>query len=203
MPDSFFYSLIFAAFFIAWATGCQSVDQPIEPKKVSVVRAASVAPKVAVKRAQKAQKVYETVKVKLLGVVDGDTLHVELKGEKKSIRIGYIDSPESNFFHKKQKYGDEAKENLVKLCAKYIGKPVELTILSNDPRYGRINGLVKVGGMDVSTYQVETGWAWVYPQFNKNPELPLLQESAKRHRIGLWKDSKSVEPWLWRKENKR
>ncbi len=197
------YVAILFVFFISLVTGCESIEAPIEPPKASVARVVSVAPKVAGKAPQKPQKVYEVVKAKLLTVVDGDTLHVELKGEKKSIRIGYIDAPESNFFHKKQKYGDESKDNLVKLCAKYIGKPVELTILSNDPRYGRINGLVKVGNVDVSTYQVEAGWAWVYPQFNKNPELPLLQELARKHRVGLWKDSKPTEPWLWRKENKR
>lgn len=202
MHDSLGYVAILIVFFLSWITGCQSVEQPIEAPKASVSRVASVAPKVARKRVQRVQKAYETVSAKLLNVVDGDTLHVELKGEKKSIRLGFIDAPESNFFHKKQKYGDESKENLVKLCAKYIGKPIELTILSNDPRYGRINGLVKVGSVDVSTYQVETGWAWVYPQFNKNPELPIFQESARKHRIGLWRDSRAIEPWLWRKENK-
>lgn len=200
MHDSLGYAAIFLVFFLTWITGCESVEQPIEPSKTSVARVASVTPKVARKRVQ---KVYETVSAKLLSVVDGDTLHVELKGEKKSIRLGFIDAPESNCFHKKQKYGDESKENLMKLCAKHIGKPIELTILSNDVRYGRINGLVKVGDVDVSTYQVETGFAWVYPQFNKNPELPILQESARKHRIGLWKDNSAREPWLWRKDNKR
>lgn len=196
MADCLGYALIFLAFFLAWATGSESVEaKPLEAlKEVSATKVRAMV--------KKPVKAHQAVKAKLLGVVDGDTLHVELKGEKKSIRIGYIDCPESNFFHKKQRFGDEAKENLVKLCAKHIGKPVELTILSLDPRRGRINGLIKVGGVDVSTHQVETGWAWVYPQFNKNPELPLLQEVAKKHRIGLWRDRSPTPPWEWRKANK-
>jgi endonuclease YncB( thermonuclease family) len=137
---------------------------------------------------------------KLLGTVDGDTVHIEIDGEKKTIRIAYIDSPESNFYGKKQRQGEESKQNLINLCAPHIGKDVEVQIIGRDVHQNRLDGLVSVGGVDVSTYQVRTGYAWTYPGYNKNPELPKLQAIAKEKRLGLWWDSEPTPPWQWRKE---
>ncbi len=148
-------------------------------------------------------KKVRAVKGTLTKVTDGDTLHITINGVKNVIRIAFIDAPESFFLGKMQKYGMESKNNLIKLCGPYMGKQVEVTILGQDVHATRKDGLVKVGGVDVSTYQIRTGFAWVYPQYNRNPELPILEAEARRKKLGLWKERQPVAPWLWRKEQKQ
>ena len=142
--------------------------------------------------ARKAVRKYqEVITGKVERVVDGDTVRIAGK----SIRLGFIDTPEM-----KQKGGVESKANLEKVCKP--GMTARVTILSRDSRRNRLNGLVSIGDIDLSTYQVKSGWAWVYPNYNKNPELPILEQKAKKARVGLWKEKAPTAPWIWRKNKK-
>ena len=47
---------------------------------------------------------------------------------------------------------------------------------------------------------IEMGWAWVYEDYAKDPELKSLQVQAKQKKRGLWQDPSPLAPWAWRKE---
>jgi len=173
MSESAFW--VFVAFIFALTYILQSPDIP-KPRQ----------------EARKAVTRYkEVVQWKIERVTDGDTV----RANGKAIRLGFIDAPEM-----KQKGGVESKANLEKVCKP--GMVAKVTILNRDSRYDRLNGLVQIGDTDLSTYQVKSGHAWVYPSFNKNPELPLIEQKARKARVGLWKDKKPVPPWDYRKNKK-
>lgn len=204
LKDVAFLVVLFVTL-LGLSTGCTPVEgmrSSMGEGNVVSVQSRGV---VRVKRSRVAKQDYrqiKAVKAILIKIVDGDTIHVLINGVKYVIRIAFIDAPESFFYGKTQKGGIESKNNLIKLCARYMNKEIEVTILGKDVHETRVDGLANVGGVDASTYQIETGHAWVYTTYNQNVELPLLEASARMHRIGLWRDSKPVAPWIWRKEQK-
>lgn len=67
-------------------------------------------------------------------------------------------------------------------------------------RYKRVVAVVYCNGVNVNRAQVERGMAWTYTRYNKDKELPRLQEAAKEGRKGLWADKEPVAPWEWRRK---
>ncbi len=136
-------------------------------------------------------------------VVDGDTIHVYLyedvigvKKHKKGtviVRLRGIDAPE-----KDQPFGQDAKRNLKNLVG---GKEIKIVIRDID-RYGRIVGYVFVGKTNVNLEQVKLGFAWAYIEYLDRPYTSEFYEAEKNARIrklGLWRESNPIPPWVWRK----
>lgn len=131
----------------------------------------------------------------VVGVSDGDTLTV-LDGTKRQhrIRLAAIDAPE-----KAQAFGARSSQSLSDLC---YGKRAKVFETSED-RYGRTVGTVICDGVDANAAQVERGMAWVYRQYApRNSPLFQLESRARENRIGLWRDAKPVEPWLFRRASR-
>lgn len=128
----------------------------------------------------------------VVGVHDGDTITV-LTPEKNSIkiRLAEIDAPES-----KQPYGQKAKQALSDLV---FEKEVKVEIQDVD-RYGRIVGKVFQDDGYINASMVQSGDAWVYRQYSKDPELLDLEQEAKSRRSGLWAlpEADQIPPWEWR-----
>ncbi len=121
----------------------------------------------------------------MVRVVDGDTIYVSSDLDFLKIRLSDIDTPELN-----QAYGNEAKRYLSNLI---YNKKVSIRISSTD-RYGRHIGRIFLNDVDINSLLVEKGLAWVYRKYTKDQSLIALESSARTKKLGLWANSKAVEP---------
>jgi endonuclease YncB( thermonuclease family) len=129
---------------------------------------------------------------RVVGIADGDTLTMlDATRQQTKIRLAEIDAPESH-----QPFGSRAKQALSALV---FGRDVQVIVVNTD-RYGRTVGRVYVGTLDVNAEMVRLGAAWVYPKYNRDPALPLLEQAARRAQLGLWAlpDGERAPPWEWR-----
>jgi micrococcal nuclease len=131
-----------------------------------------------------------TITGKVIAVADGDTITVLVGTDEYKIRLDAIDCPE-----KKQPYGQQAKERMSDFV---FGKTVSVAISGQD-RYERYLGTVTVDGLDVNRAMIRDGYAWHYRQYSKDATLDELEASARRARLGLWKDAHPIPPWDFRK----
>ena len=137
------------------------------------------------------------VEGRVVGVSDGDTITVldDAKTQHK-IRFAGIDAPE-----KGQAFGERSKQSLSALV---FQKRVEARCHKKD-RYGREVCAVFVSLRDVGLEQIRAGMAWHYKEYqHEQPTQDRLiyaqeEENARASRVGLWKDSKPVAPWEWRR----
>lgn len=104
-----------------------------------------------------------------------------------------MDAPENG-----QPYGDKSKEYLSSLIA---GKTVVIDMKGTD-QYKRILGVVYLGDTNINAEMIRAGYAWNY-KYSKDKYYIKLQEKAKAEKKGLWKDKNAIDPWEWRKENKK
>lgn len=145
--------------------------------------------------------VADTLRGRVVGVVDGDTITV-LDDEKVQhrIRLAGIDAPEL-----KQAFGQASRKHLALLV---VGKPVKVEWYKRD-RYRRIVGKVLQSGNDMCLAQVEAGMAWWFKRYaNEQPEQDRkryadAEQEARAERVGLWQEARPVAPWLWRGRDKR
>lgn len=135
--------------------------------------------------------VAQTYTGKVTAVKDGDTIEMLANGKKIRIRLFGIDSPERG-----QPFGTKAKEYTAAQC---FGKVVKAVRQSRD-RYGRIVAEVYLpGDVSLNAAIVKAGFAWHYKKFSKSPLLAAAETTARKERLGLWKDKHPVAPWEWRK----
>jgi micrococcal nuclease len=132
-------------------------------------------------------------RAKVVGVADGDSLTVLVKGREKEIRLYGIDAPE-----KKQAFGQKAKGEITALCA---GKSVDIEEIDQDS-YGRAVVWVMVNGRSVNEMMVASGYAWVYRAYCRDQQrcarLLQLEHSAREAKRGLWRYRDPLPPWEWR-----
>lgn len=119
--------------------------------------------------------------------------NVDVLAKKYRIRLRGIDAPES-----KMPYGQEAKEEMVKIVA---GKCLKVLVFTED-QYGRCVGDIYCNGIFVQELMLKKGLAWHYSAYDKRPELEKWEKEARAKRVGLWASSNPEKPWEWRK-NKR
>lgn len=130
--------------------------------------------------------------VRVVGVVDGDTIKVLLDGKATNIRLHGIDAPETG-----QAYGQAATKIMREITT---GRPISINILEQD-RYGRPVALVYADGVSAQEVMLELGYAWVYTKYCSQSycsQWEQLQEKARQQRKGLWKDKAVQPPWEWR-----
>jgi len=130
----------------------------------------------------------------IVGVIDGDTLKLLAEDRRElRIRLAEIDAPERT-----QAYGDASKRSLSDLA---YGKPAMVRVVDTD-RYGRIDGRVFVGSLDVNLAQVGRGLAWANTKYLTDPRVSGLEARARKARAGLWADQREpLAPWEFRREN--
>ena len=135
------------------------------------------------------------LKMKIIGVKDGDTVEGLYYQFPINIRLEHIDAPE-----KRQPFGTKSKEKLSDLC---FGKNV--TIISNgrngnyDSRGRLISEIILEDGTNVNKEMVKSGLAWHYKKYSSNLEYARLEELAMKNKVGLWSDPNAVSPWSYRK----
>jgi endonuclease YncB( thermonuclease family) len=143
----------------------------------------------------------QTLTGRVVSVADGDTVTVlDSNDTQHRIRLEGIDAPE-----RRQPFGSKSKESL---AAMIFGK--EVTVVSGKTdQYGRLVGKFLLDGKDVNLEQVKAGMAWHYKfyedeQTTEDRELyAKAEDDARAARRGLWQDPNPVEPYQFRKEEKR
>lgn len=139
----------------------------------------------------------ETVKV--VEVVDGDTLLVQEGDETRTVRLIGIDAPERSHPSKPKEFlADEAASFLASLCE---GKTVRLEPGDEDvDRHGRLLRYVHLpDGTLVNREMVRQGYARVYRRFRFAREAEFLdaEEAARKEEKGIWREKGMAEArWL-------
>lgn len=141
----------------------------------------------------------ETIRGMVRAVYDGDTLLLAAKPQGQlKVRLYGIDAPETGKPDRPgQPYGAVAKRVLM---YKLMGKVVTVLVQDQD-QYGRVVGVVRLGGRDVNGEMVAEGLAWAYRQYLQGPyasEYLNFEENARRRHLGLWRQSNPQPPWEFR-----
>ena len=131
------------------------------------------------------------VDVKYLNANDGDTINVELDGEKKKVRFLMIDTPEMNYDKgNPMPYAEQAKERTIGLLEN--AKSVQL-LFDKGPetdKYNRLLAYVFVDGVSLHEILLTEGLAAVRyvnaPNDTLESELLDIQENAEKAKINIW-----------------
>ncbi|MFN6539614.1 MAG: thermonuclease family protein [Nostoc sp. EkiNYC01] len=146
-------------------------------------------------------------------VSDGDTLVVkDANGKNVTVRFACVDAPEIAHTNKEKQsksssdrnqfsWGVKAQERVQQLVQQG-GERVTLNITDSD-RYGRKVAEVRLkNGTFIQQVLLQEGLAKVYrPYLNKCPSKDLVQQAeaqAKEQKLGVWNDTKFVNPWEYR-----
>jgi len=141
------------------------------------------------------------VYVKVVDVIDGDTIVVDMNGKLERVRLIGVDTPELKVERNKPyeydnitdvtlltEWGWKARE----FAEKWLeGKIVKLEfdeLTGYRDKYGRILAYVYVNGTDFNALLLEKGLARVYViKFKKLEYYMKLEKRAFDERVGLWR----------------
>ncbi len=121
-------------------------------------------------------------------VVDGDTIVVEIEGQREVFDLAEIDAPELD-----QVFGEQSRQFLADLV---LDKNLDLIVGetgAGDSRVARI----RVGTTQVSREMLAAGMAWAGD--SSSEEMILVGMMARGDQLGLWHDENPIPPALWRK----
>jgi len=131
---------------------------------------------------------YEYRVKKLLNVVDGDTIDVDIDlgfdiSLSKRVRLAGIDTPESRTSDKFEKtLGLEAKEYLKRFLKDAEQIVIKTELPDSSEKYGRILGWIYVDKLEISINEkmIEDGYAWGYMGDTKVKDFAALAEKRKK-----------------------
>jgi len=127
---------------------------------------------------------YEYRVKKVLKVVDGDTIDVDIDlgfniSYTQRVRLAGIDTPESRTRDKEEKVlGLESKEHLKKLLAQSNTIVIKTEKPDSTEKYGRILGWLFLDGAEKSVNEalIADGYAWDYMGDTKVKDFELLRQ---------------------------
>ena len=133
---------------------------------------------------------YEYRVKKVLKVVDGDTIDVDIDlgfniSYSQRVRLAGIDTPESRTTDKKEKVlGLEVKQRLKDILASASIVVIRTQKPDSTEKYGRVLGWLFVDGAEKSVNEalIADGYAWGYMGETKIKDFALLE--AKRKQSG-------------------
>ena len=132
---------------------------------------------------------------KVVAVKDGDTIVVlDSLNVQYTIRVADIDCPE-----KGQPFSTKAKDFT---SGEVFGKEVIIKKKDID-RYGRTIGFVLYEDKNLSLELLKIGLAWHYSYYSNNKEMAQLEAVARKNKVGLWIDDNPINPYDWRKKQKK
>ena len=133
---------------------------------------------------------------RVIGLSDGDTITVlDTDKTEHKVRLTGIDAPE-----KSQAFGAASKQAL----SNYIYQKEVTVDYKKLDKYKRKVGKVILDRQDVCLAMIELGMAWHYKDYEKEQsktDRDLYRQAelkARESRIGLWQDSKAIEPSAFR-----
>jgi len=134
-------------------------------------------------------------------IADGDTITVlDANDTQHRIRLAGIDAPELH-----QAFGNQSKQSLSEMV---FSREVTVSYQKID-EYGRIVGKVLLAGRDINLEQIKAGMAWHYKYYENEQtqedreDYASAEEDARAARRGLWQDPNPIEPYQFRREERR
>lgn len=137
----------------------------------------------------------QKITAKVVGVKDGDTFVVLHEKKEIVVRLEHIDAPEKN-----QPFGSRAKQFASDFC---FGKTVVVIGNGKKDRNGRWIGEIFYNNQNLNKELVRNGLAWHYKRYSKSANYADLETSARKKKVGLWRDKDPVAPWNWRKSKRK
>ena len=136
---------------------------------------------------------------RVVRIIDGDTVVLEIEGREVTVRFLGIDTPEPGGKNEEDRWGKEATEFLRGLLD---GVHVELNFdEERQDVYGRILAYISIGGHDVQAELLQRGLAMVYQRCTctRKEKYRRLEEEARRKNVGMWggwEGTPALEPSL-------
>ncbi len=131
-------------------------------------------------------------------VIDGDGIFLKQGGEKFSVRLYGVDSPEY-----KQAYGKEALIFLETLLAENPIEHLQIIYVRGDRLYG-IPYLEN--GQSLQEILLANGITWYSDKYCQINNLCIkwqkLEKLAKKEKLGLWQNKNAISPWAWKRQNR-
>ncbi len=129
---------------------------------------------------------------RVLRVIDGDSLVLDVRGSLYQVELQGIDAPELN-----QPWGTRAADQLDRTLT---GAFVVITGVVSDAGQA-IRGGLRYKDRDVALDLLHDGLAWSAPPPDPTyrPHYRVAESDARRARRGLWGDQGPVPPWQWRR----
>ena len=125
---------------------------------------------------------------KVLNVLEGALLKVEMDGRWMRVELAGVDSPVRG-----QPYRYEARAFAVRLVQ---DKNITVRVVDTGDAGHVVGEVLLGGGKTLNRELVAAGLAWHRTSwFARYPELRAAQEQARRARRGLWRDPDPVPPW--------
>lgn len=143
----------------------------------------------AAAEADAAAPLAEPLRVRVVNVLDGDSLRVTHGDRELEVRLHGIDAPEYG-----QPGSAAARAALRKLTG---GGTLTLTPVTID-RFGRTVGELHRDGEHLNRTLVAEGHAWVFRRFAEDPALLRAEAQARAAGRGLWSEPAPLPPWEWR-----
>ena len=137
-------------------------------------------------KTQNSKKLYE-----VLEVIDGDTFKINYNGQKKSVRILGMNTPEkSGPYRTRECFGEEATKKAKEILS---GKKISLEFDPSQPKFdkfGRILAYVYVDGkVDFEEEMIKQGYAYEYTyhghKYKKQKKYKEAQKYAEKNLLGL------------------
>lgn len=135
-----------------------------------------------------------TLTGKVFGIKDGDTVVVlDSLNNQTTLRLAEVDTPE-----KRQPFGTKAKQ----FTSDQIYLKTIKYIVTDTDRFGRLIAMIyyDVDNKYLSAEIIKAGMGWHYKRYSKSKELALLENNAKKNKIGLWIDNNPIAPWEYRRQ---
>lgn len=143
-------------------------------------------------QSSKSTKNANRVSVKVLSVMDGDTIKVKYKGEIKKVRYLLVDAPE--MYHKKlgeQPFGREAQTRNREILNNAKDVALEFDVGDKEDKYGRLLAYVYADGKSVQEQLIREGLVrvgYIYkPNTKYLDKFKKIQEKAKNEKKDIWK----------------
>lgn len=135
------------------------------------------------------------LKMKIIGVKDGDTVEALYYQLPIVIRLAHIDAPE-----KKQPFGTVAKKKISDLT---FGKTLTVVSAGKKGKYDRNGRMIAEvylpNNSCVNMEMVKAGLAWHFKKYSSAAEYAQLELTARKTKMGLWSDPQPIAPWYFRK----
>jgi len=132
---------------------------------------------------------------RVVRVVDGDSLMLDVRGARYRVELDDIDAPELN-----QPWGQAARRKLEQsLTGRFV--VVQWRAI---PANGQVQGRLLSRGHDVGLELLRDGLAWctlgpVTLVPDQNRLYRDAEAAARAERLGLWSDDSPIPPWEWRR----
>ncbi|MEE1131922.1 MAG: thermonuclease family protein [Caryophanon sp.] len=133
----------------------------------------------------------ELHEVTYIDVSDGDTINVDMNGQKERVRLLMIDTPEMNYKEKKpQPYAEEAKQFTEQLLSEAETVHLLYDVGEQTDQYDRLLAYVFVDGVSLQEHLLKEGYAAVRyvnaPNNTFEKQFYSIEKQAKQAKVNIW-----------------